>query len=100
VVCRDYFFRARERGNRSNVGGTQALLCRTASESLKADVHGVAVSSDAEAKALLIPGSLPIRVDGDDVGPNHTNNSGLACRLYSNRTGVPPEEVLRVALRT
>jgi hypothetical protein len=71
-----------------------------ASESLEAEVHGVAVSSDAEAKALLFPGSPTIRVDGDDVEPTHTAYPSLACRLYANRSGVPSEEVLRLAVRT
>jgi hypothetical protein len=70
-----------------------------ASESLQADVHGVPVSSDEEAKVLLFPGSPTIRIDGDDVEPNHANSPGLACRLYANRSGVPSEEVLRLALR-
>jgi hypothetical protein len=69
-----------------------------ASESLQAEVHGVAVSSDAEAKVLLFPGSPTIRIDGDDVEPNHANSPGLACRLYANRTGVPSEETLRLAV--
>ena len=50
-----------------------------ASESLQADVHGIPVSTDDEAKALLFP--------------------GLSCRLYANRTGLPSEEVLRLAMR-
>jgi hypothetical protein len=70
-----------------------------ASESLQADVHGVAVSSDEEAKVLLFPGSPTIRIDGDDVEPNHASSPGLACRLYANRSGVPSEEVLRLAVR-
>ena len=68
------------------------------SESLQADIEGVAVNSDAEAKALLFPGSPTIRVNGTDVEPNHKNAIGLACRLYANSGGVPSEEMLRVAL--
>ena len=41
-----------------------------ASESLQADVHGVAVSSDEGAKVLRFPGSPTIRIDGD-VGRSH-----------------------------
>jgi hypothetical protein len=70
-----------------------------ASESLQADVHGVAVSSHEEAEILLFPGSPTIRIDGNDVEPNHANGPGLACRLYANRRGLPSEEVLRLALR-
>jgi hypothetical protein len=70
-----------------------------ASESLQADVHGVVVSSDVEAKVLLFPGSPTIRIDGDDVEPSHATSFGLCCRLYADRSGVPSEEVLRLALR-
>ena len=70
-----------------------------ASESLQADVHGVAVGSDEEAKVLRFPGSPTIRIDGDDVEPSHASSFGLSCRLYANRSGVPSEKVLRLALR-
>jgi hypothetical protein len=69
-----------------------------ASESLQADIHGVAVSNDAQAKVLLFPGSPTIRIDGDDVEPNHPGSPGLSCRLYANRTGVPSEGALRRAV--
>lgn len=52
-----------------------------ASESLQADVHGVAVSSDEGAKVLRFPGSPTIRIDGDDVEPSHASSFGLSCRL-------------------
>lgn len=70
-----------------------------ASESLQADVHGVSVTSDEEAKALLFPGSPTVRIDGEDVESKHASSPGLSCRLYSNRTGVPSEEALRLAVR-
>src|ERR1700737_3660090 len=70
-----------------------------ASESLQADVHGVPVSSDEEAKALLFPGSPTVRIDGKEVETNHVSSPALSCRLYANRTGVPSEEVLRLAVR-
>ena len=70
-----------------------------ASESLQANVHGVAVGSDEEAKVLRFPGSPTIRIDGDDVEPSYASSFGLSCRLYANRSGVPSEEVLRLALR-
>ncbi len=38
-----------------------------ASESLRAEIRSVAVSSDAEAMKLMFPGSPTIRVDGEDV---------------------------------
>jgi hypothetical protein len=37
------------------------------SESLQADIEGVPVNSDAEAKALQFPGSPTIRINGNDV---------------------------------
>jgi len=69
-----------------------------ASESLRADIEGVAVSSEVAAKALQFPGSPTVRVNGADVEPNCANAVGLACRLYANSGGLPSEEMLRVAL--
>ena len=67
------------------------------SESLRADIEGILVSSEVAARALEFPGSPTIRVNGTDVEPNHKNATGLACRLYANSGGVPAEEVLRLA---
>ncbi len=69
-----------------------------ASESLPAEIRSVAVSSDAEAIELMFPGSPTIRVDGEDVEPDQTITPGLKCRLYANLSGVPSEEMLRLAL--
>lgn len=69
-----------------------------ASESLRVDIEGVRVNSEAAAKALQFPGSPTIRINGNDVEPIETKSPGLACRLYPNRSGVPSEEMLRVAL--
>ena len=69
-----------------------------ASESLRAEIRSVAVSSDAEAMKLMFPGSPTIRVDGEDVEPDQTITPGLKCRLYANLSGVPSEEMLRLAL--
>jgi len=68
------------------------------SESLRAEIRSVAVSSDAEAMELMFPGSPTIRVDGEDVEPDQTITPGLKCRLYANLSGVPSEEILRRAL--
>jgi hypothetical protein len=68
------------------------------SESLRADIEGVPINSDAEAKALLFPGSPTIRINGSDVEFIETKSPSLACRLYPNRTGVPSEKMLKVAL--
>ena len=68
------------------------------SESLKADVDGIPVSSEVAPKALHFPGSPTIRVNGTDVEPNHRNAAiVLACRLYANSSGIPSEELLRLA---
>jgi hypothetical protein len=68
------------------------------SESLQADIEGVPVNSDTEAQALQFPGSPTIRINGNDVEPIEITTPSLACRLYANRSGVPSEELLRVAL--
>jgi len=67
------------------------------SESLRADIEGILVSSEVAARALEFAGSPTIRVNGTDVEPNHKNATGLACRLYANSGGVPSEEMLRLA---
>ena len=69
-----------------------------ASESLRTEIRSVAVSSDAEAMELMFPGSPTIRVDGEDVEPDQTITPGLKCRLYANLSGVPSEEMLRLAV--
>ena len=66
------------------------------SESLRADIEGIPMSSEVAAKALEFPGSPTIRVNGTDVEPTHKNTTGLACQLYANG-GVPSEELLRLA---
>ena len=67
-------------------------------EALSVEIHGIAVNTGEDATTLMFPGSPTIRINGDDVEPDHTNATGLTCRLYSNRTGVPSEEVLRQAI--
>jgi len=73
----------------------QAVLV---SEAVKAGIQGLAVTTEAEAKALLFPGSPTVRVNGDDVEPHQTGVHSLACRLYANRSGIPPVELLRAAI--
>ena len=69
-----------------------------ASESVKAGIHGIAVTTEVEAKALSFSGSPTVRVNGEDVEPHRTSVLSLACRLYANRCGVPSEELLRTAI--
>jgi len=68
------------------------------SESLQTRPHGVAVSTDAEAKSLKFPGSPTVRVNGRDIEPSATTQIGLACRIYANGSGVPTEPMLRAAI--
>ena len=68
------------------------------SEGLDVEVHRVPVNTGEDAPALIFPGSPTIRIDGEDVEPDDTNALGLICRLYANRTGVPSEETLRLAV--
>ena len=73
----------------------QAVL---ASEAVKTGIQGIPVTSEVEAKALLFPGSPTVRVNGEDVEPHQTSVPSLACRLYANRSGIPSEELLQVAI--
>jgi len=73
----------------------QAVL---ASEAVKTGIQGIRVTTEVEAKALLFPGSPTVRVNGEDVEPHLTSAPSLACRLYENRSGIPPEELLRTAI--
>ena len=68
------------------------------SESLQAEIRSIAVRTDAEARELMFSGSPTIRVNGEDVEPHQTSVPSLACRLYENRSGIPPEELLRIAI--
>jgi hypothetical protein len=65
---------------------------------IDAPIQEIAVTDDAMARQLKFPGSPTIRVDGRDVESNPQDSSGLACRLYSNGTGVPSLEALRRAV--
>ncbi len=73
----------------------QAVL---ASEVVKAGIQRIPVTTEVEAKALSFPGSPTVRVNGEDVEPHRTNAPSLACRLYEDRSGIPPEELLRSAI--
>jgi len=73
----------------------QAVL---ASEAVKTGIQGIPVTTEVEAKALLFPGSPTVRVNGEDVEPQQTSVPSLACRLYENRSGIPPEELLRTVI--
>jgi hypothetical protein len=69
-----------------------------ASESVQVAISGVSMNTEAEAKALLFPGSPTVRINGEDVEQRETVAPSLACRLYANRSGIPSEELLRIAI--
>ena len=77
------------------IEGLRNALCSAA---IDAPIQEIAVTNDAMARQLKFPGSPTIRVDGRDVESNPHDSYGLACRLYSNGTGVPPLEALRRAI--
>lgn len=68
------------------------------SESLEDEVCEVPVNTEGEAQSLGFPGSPTVRVNGRDIEPTRKVTPVLACRLYANRTGVPPEDMLRAAI--
>lgn len=68
------------------------------SESLQVEIRSIAVRTEAEAAELMFPGSPTVRVDGEDVELGQRLAPGLKCRLYANLSGVPSEEMLRVAV--
>ena len=68
------------------------------SQSLQAEIRSVPINSEDQAKALLFPGSPTIRINGEDVEQHAVFAPSLACRLYANRSGVPSEESLRIAI--
>jgi hypothetical protein len=73
----------------------QAVL---ASEAVQDEIRCLPVSTETRAEDLLFPGSPTVRVNGRDIEPNRTVAPVLACRLYANGTGVPPEDMLRAAI--
>jgi hypothetical protein len=69
-----------------------------ASEMLADEVSEVPVKTEGEAQSLCFPGSPTVRVNGKDVEPTRTVAPMFACRLYTNGTGVPPDDMLRAAI--
>jgi hypothetical protein len=68
------------------------------SATIDALIQEIAVTDVATAGRLQFPGSPTIRIDGSDVESNHLESYGIACRLYSNGTGIPSREILEQAL--
>jgi hypothetical protein len=69
-------------------------------DGLAADIEEVDVKDESAAQALAFPGSPTIRINGIDVEPaaRNTGDIGYVCRRYPGG-GVPPEEMIRTALR-
>lgn len=68
------------------------------SEAIIASIQEIAVKDEVMARLLKFPGSPTVRVNGRDVESKLQQSYGLACRLYSDRTGVPSIETLQRAV--
>ncbi len=68
------------------------------SAAIDAAIQEIAVTDDAMARQLKFPGSPTIRIEGRDVESTPQDSYGLACRLYSNGTGVPSLEAMQWAV--
>jgi hypothetical protein len=76
------------------------LRATLSAENLQTSVSEVLVSDAAMAQRLKFPGSPTIRINGHDVEPQDEQvaSFGLMCRLYSDGSGVPSEQTLRIAI--
>jgi hypothetical protein len=74
----------------------QRILC---DESISAEISEIEIRDEIAAQAAGFVGSPTIRVNGHDIDPDsHASKySGFACRYYPG--GLPPEEMIRAALR-
>lgn len=75
-----------------------------AEEKLPAMVEMVPVETPEAAQAHRFLGSPSVQVDGVDIDPSRRGETeyALSCRTYNTpkgRSGVPPEEMIRAALR-
>jgi len=69
-----------------------------ASEGIAAPIEEILVVEEATARALRFPGSPTVRINGADVESSGDRAVGVACRLYSDGTGLPSEAALRDAI--
>jgi hypothetical protein len=74
------------------------------SEGIEAKVTSVDVNSVEDAERLRFLGSPTVRVNGVDIEPSRQceEQSSYSCRVYRTEdgtTGVPPEMLVRAALR-
>lgn len=73
-------------------------------EGLTAEVVKINVQDDTTARSLGFLGSPTVRINDLDIEPaaRLSKDFGLMCRTYAdggNRVGVPPQELIRLALR-
>jgi hypothetical protein len=68
-------------------------------EGLAADVSEIEVKDTSAATTLKFLGSPTIRINGLDIDPDSRGltETAFACRRYAG--GLPPEEMIRAALR-
>lgn len=84
----------------------EAVLRRVlAEEGLTEPLTKIVVETPAQAVATGFLGSPTVRVNGQDIELARADESGgaMSCRLYRTErgeSGVPPEELLRTAVRT
>ena len=70
------------------------------SAGIAAPIEEILVAEEAIARALQFPGSPTVRINGADVESSGDRAVGVACRLYSDGTGLPSEAALRQAIVT
>ena len=68
------------------------------SQALNVTIQEIAVTDEEMARSLKFPGSPTVRINGRDVESTTQQSYGLACRIYSGGTGVPPLDVLQNAV--
>ncbi len=78
----------------------ERLRATLSAENLRTPVNEVLVRDAAMAQSLKFPVSPTILINGHDVEPQseQTVSFGLMCRLYSDGSGAPSEQRLRVAI--
>ena len=84
----------------NHVVALERLRATLSEKNLQTPVNEVLVSDAAMARSLKFPGSPTIRINGQDVEPQseRVGTFGLMCRLYSDGSGAPSEQRLRVAI--
>lgn len=83
--------------HRPTVERVKALL---RSEVVVADVRETLIDNASAAQALGFFGSPTVRVNGKDIEPLTALRSSISCRIYADGTGVPPEALLKLAIRS